>query len=59
LSTFFEVFPRGRDRTPRSEVAGLYRALLLDDGPIAEELLSYSPTAVANLPFRLQLGRAQ
>jgi hypothetical protein len=31
---------------------------MLDDGPIAQELLSYSQKAIANLPFRLQLGRA-
>jgi hypothetical protein len=30
----------------------------LDDGPIAQELLSYSQKAIANFPFRLQLGRA-
>jgi hypothetical protein len=29
-----------------------------DDGAIAAELLSYTPTAARKLPLRLQLGRA-
>jgi hypothetical protein len=32
-------------------MAGLYGNLLLDDGPMAEELLSYSKKAAVKLPF--------
>jgi hypothetical protein len=51
------VAPCQRERV-RSEITGLYRALMLDDGPLAEELLRYSKKAVTRLPFWLRLGRA-
>jgi len=53
-----EVFRRGPDHIPRGEIASLYRVLMVDDGPVAWELLSYSKKAVARLPFRLRLGRS-
>jgi hypothetical protein len=52
------VFRRGRDLTPRGDVASIYRVLMNDDGPVAAELLSYPKKAVAKLPLRLQLARA-
>src|SRR2546427_9835582 len=51
-----EVFRRGPDRVARGTVRSLYRALLDDDGDLAEELLAGGADAI--LPFRSAIARS-